>query len=512
MAPRGTVNINYTPSPTATEFHSDPSYFRALMGPVGGGKTVALVMEILRLALTQEADHWEFFYPRIAGRAVRPTRFLAVRSTYPQLKATLIKTFNEWPGKLGTLVYDSPIRWTAQVPLPDDTIAVIEVLFMALDGPRAAENLRSLEITAGAISEYAEIGQDVIEMLKSRIGRYPKTKRATDGDRDSARLFGPTRPCIIAESNPPSARSHWYRLFEVDRPKNHRIFKQPPAMLLNMESGEYEPNPDAENIANHALGFGYYQNLVDGNSPEYINVYVMNNYGTTFSGRPVFPLFNPANHVLGGGMDRSMDDVFKPDRRPIVIGMDFGLNPAAVFGQDNLLGGITIYDELVAEGMLFEQFLNEMVIPLINTRYRGHPLLVVGDPAGTAQSALSKQNAYDMLRARGIAVVPALTNDITYRLESVNYFLQRTKMFALHPRCVTVREAMAGGYKFEKARGMDDVYKEVPEKNEFSHPADAVQYLCTYYYAQIRKAMKRVRRNAQLGQQGQQATKGFTYV
>ena len=72
------------------------------------------------------------------------------------------------------------------------------------------------------------------------------------------------------------------------------------------------------------------------------------------------------------------------------------------------------------------------------------PLLVVGDPAGTAQSALSKQNAYDMLRARGIAVVPALTNDITYRLESVNYFLQRTKMFALHPRCVTVREAMAG--------------------------------------------------------------------
>ncbi|MFV0512479.1 MAG: hypothetical protein ACK5MY_02415 [Jhaorihella sp.] len=501
------VNINYSPELTAAMFHTDPSYVRAIRGPVGAGKTVAAVMEILRLALEQEPDHNEFFYPKISGRAVRPTRFLAVRSTYPQLKATLIKTFMEWTGKLGHIVYDSPIRWHAQIPLPDNTIADVEVWFMALDGDRAEENLRSMEVTGILFSEYAEISEGIFTIAKTRTGRYPKTRK----DDDDNVLFGPTRPCIFMESNSPSTRSHWYRIFEVDRPKGHRIFAQPPALIYDPtnEENPYQPNPEAENIRNLRKGYDYYYDIVNGSPKDYVDVYVMNQYGMTFSGKPVYPLFSPMLHVLGG-INPGSYDTWQPERRQITIGMDLGLNPAAVLGQDGAMGNLTVYDEVHAEGILFEEFLNDMLLPVLNERFRGASVLVVADPANDVRNSLSKVNAYGMLRERGIPVSPAPSNDIPFRLESVNHFLSRRDAFHIHPRCVYLREALAGGYHFEEVRGKNGVYKDTPDKGPHSHIGNALEYFCSRFYYDVRRAAKT--RRVKTSRDDNNAKKGYTYV
>ncbi len=495
---QGNISINYVPGRTAHEFHNNAAPERYIVGPVGMGKTVAFCMEILRLAMEQEADHHEHFYPKRDGRAVRPTRWLLVRATYPQLRATLIKTWNEWTGKLGRIVYDSPIRFHAELPMPDGTLVDLEVLFMALDNGRGAENLRSLEVTGVGVSEFAEIGEDVLMMARTRIGRFPKTKKSkvvdpVTGEREV--LFGPTRPCIIGESNAPSSRSHWYRLFEVERPTNVRVFKQPPAMLYNYETEEYYPNPEAENIDNLPGGFDYYWNIISGATPEFINVYVMNNYGSTFKGKPVYPMFSPRVHMLGDGYTAVEASQYIPERRQLTIGLDLGLNPAAAIGQENTLGGMTVYDEIVGEDVRFEDFLNEQVIPTLNNRFPGVPVLFVYDPSNP-RSALGKHTAAQMLKLRGFAAMPAPSNDVAFRIEAVTHYMQRRDMFKVHPRCATIREGLAGAYHFEEVRGKNGVFKDEPTKNAYSHIMNGLEYLASHFYHQARRDSRKARLDA----------------
>ena len=83
----------YTPSPTQRDFMLGKSYVRVLAGPVGGGKSVTCVHELVRLACGQA--------PNAAG--VRKTRAVIVRNTADQLALTTRKTVFEWlpPGAAG---------------------------------------------------------------------------------------------------------------------------------------------------------------------------------------------------------------------------------------------------------------------------------------------------------------------------------------------------------------------------------------------------------------------------
>lgn len=509
------TQLNYLMSTTMSRYHMDTAPMRFVIGPVGGGKTVGLCMEILRLGMEQAADWNELVYPRKFGMAIRPSRWLLVRATYPQLKATLIKTFNEWTGKLGTIVYDSPIRFYAELPLPDGTLMQLEVLFMALDGPRAAENLRSLEVTGIGFSEFAEIGQDIFEMAQTRIGRFPKTV-PNPADLAGEPLFGPSRACIIGESNPPSDRSHWYTLFEVTRPPGLRVFKQPPAMLYDHATDSYMPNPEAENIRFLPGGFDYYNRIIAGASPEFINIYVMNNYGTTFSGKPVYPMFDARVHVLGARepvplTGEEADAAYAPERRPIVLGLDLGLNPAASIAQSNALGGLTLHDEVIGTDVRFEDFLNDMLLPTLRTRFAGLPVLVVYDPANP-RSSLGLHTAAQMLKQRGIAAIPAPTNDVNYRIQATTYYLQRTSMLMIHPRCRVTREGFLGGYCFEEVQGKDGVFKDIPSKGFHSHIMNGVEYVCSHFFSAAQKSMALTNRRAASVSQPAGPKKGFSYV
>lgn len=440
------------------EVHTDTeSEFKFIMGPVGGGKTSLGVMDVFFTAIRQEPD-WN-------NR--RRTRWIFIRGTYPELKSTVIKTFEYWLGAFTRVVYDTPIRASIEQPLADGTILDVEFLFLALDDERAVAKLRSLEVTGAFISEMSEISERVVEMLMTRIGRYPAV--------DNIRGFkGPTWKGVIAESNPPTIRSWIYRVFEVERPKGYRIFRQPPALIYdpngNEGKGEYLPNPEAENIENLGAGYDYYFDQLKMATEEFIKVYILGNYGVTFDGRPVFPAFSQNFHVARGPIPVIPG-------APIIVGVDFGLMPGAVFTQLHHTG-VAVLRELAPQDITLEDFVLQHLLPTIQQHYRIAPVLVVGDPAGNQRSALAKMNSFQTLRSFGLSAVPAVTNDIELRLAAVNYFLQRNGGMLIDPSCGMLIEAMSGGYRYKKRNpsDMDSDWKDTPEKNKFSHIADSAQY------------------------------------
>ena len=79
------ADINYAPTRIGNLFHYDNSFIRLLLGPVGCGKSVSNLAEIMMRACRQQPGN----------DGVRHTRWGVIRNTYPELKSTTIKTWQE---------------------------------------------------------------------------------------------------------------------------------------------------------------------------------------------------------------------------------------------------------------------------------------------------------------------------------------------------------------------------------------------------------------------------------
>jgi hypothetical protein len=459
--------INYTPSPTGLTFHRDTkSQVRYVQGCVGGGKTSMAVMEMFFCGLRQQPDS--------AGE--RKTRWVCIRADYPSLKSTLIRTWEYWFGSISRVVYDVPIRANLVRKLPDGTTLNMEVWFLALESEQDVRKLRSLEVTGGVISEASETNEAVLEMLGGRVGRFPKLDKRTG--------YGPTWSGILLESNPPPIK-HWlYRKFEIDRPEGFAQYKQPAPLILDKSvpatapiRERYLPNPDAENIENLPKGYEYYYKQISGASQEYVNVFILGEYGTNFSGKPVYGQFSREKHVATTALTPHLG-------YPVVVGFDFGLQSAAVFTQMSPTGQVLVLDEVEPQDCTLEEFMNVYFMPLRQSRFRNQQMIVIGDPAGGQRSSLGLKTAFQTIQAYGLAVRPAMTNDIVPRIQAVGHFLDRIGGLYTDPRCQYLIEGFIGGYKFEKRKssGVEASYQDKPDKSSrYSHGMDALQYACLYH-------------------------------
>ena len=456
---------DYFSTPTLTLFHNDDSAVRCIVGSVGSGKSSACVYEIFLRAARQAPN----------AKGVRPSRWAVIRKDYPALKTTTVKTFSAWAWayQAGNLVMDSPIRYTSRFRLPDRTTVEMEVYFMPLDHESDLDKLLSLELTGAYINEGSQL-IDVMDRLRGRLGRYPSM--AQGGVECSwAGLW--------IDTNPPS-RTHWiYNVFEVERPKGFRLFRQPPPLLVGPEDPDtrtltYLPNPNAENIANLPGGYNYYFDKIPGAKQSYIDTYILGNYGSEVSGRPVFSSYNDRTHVAKNPL--------VPDPTvPLYIGCDFGLNPAALFAQTTAHGQLRALDEVAPPDVLFDEFFNEHLLPLIRTRYPRYQIQVIGDPAGNSRNALSNKSVFDYFKEAGIAAFPAHTNDPLSRVESADFFLTRQDGFLLDPtRCPLLREAMAGGYVLKSGGGTTGVPKfdKTGSSGALSHIGDGLMYVTNFLH------------------------------
>ncbi len=448
--------IEYRAEPTAAAFHADGvSRVRALKGPFGSGKSSTCVMEMLKLAMGQEPHN-----------GVREVRTAVIRNTYPELKSTTIQTWSdEWiPDTMMPIKFDAPITGRMKQLLPDGTILKWEVLFLALDRPDHTRKLKSLNLTNAWVNEASEIPWSIIEVLDARIDRYPPKFRG-----------GATRPCIVMDTNPPDNDSRFHEIFEVLRPQGWSIYHQPPALLQN---GDYLiPNPDAVYAQFQNSGFEYWLNMAQGKTLEWIKVFIFGEYGSVFTGKPVYPEYNDKLHYSAEPLE------FYPGL-PLIIGMDFGLTPAAVFHQILPSGQLRIIDELISDSMGIRQFARDALKPHLANHYPASQVVIYGDPAGLQRSQVSDEETCLLeLKKQGFLAQPADTNSFVARRESVSGFMTSLTKdgqpgYLIGPKAPVYRKAMQGGYQFARlaVSGSEERFHDVPVKNRFSHPADAGQY------------------------------------
>lgn len=436
----------YTPSKTGKLFHLardvDTGFVRAIMGPIGSGKSVTCVIDLLMIAADQEPDQ----------EGIRRTKFAIIRNTYRELLDTTVATFFTW-------VSQDSGHWSAlnmsfglTQKLPDGTTIETEFLFRALDKPDDIKKLLSLELTAAWLNEAREVPKAVFDMVQGRVGRYPPPVLGVQ----------PTFFGVILDTNPPDSDHWWYTLFEESLPSNHKFFKQP--------SGT---SPEAENINN--LPRNYYKNMVAGKTKEWIDVYVHGKYGFITDGKPVFTEYNDSLHF-------SSEDFAPRQDKLIYVGIDFGLTPAAVFGQITASGRMFIFDELVTFDMGAVNF-GRLLKQKCDTEYRDYSFEFWGDPAGEGRAQTDEETPFMVLNNQGINAFPTYTNDFTLRREVVADYLQRLDFsgkpaFTITPGAPTLRKALQGAYRYKRMQvSGEDRFKDMPEKNKFSHVSDACQYL-----------------------------------
>jgi hypothetical protein len=266
------------------------------------------------------------------------------------------------------------------------------------------------------------------------------------------------------DGNFPNEGGPWWELLEPNLPADWDLWKQP--------GGRDEK---AENVENLPGGREYYERLARGQSDIWVQRYVDAKYGPDPSGMAVFSTsFKDSFHTV-----ETLDPV---QGHPILIGQDFGRDPWSVICQLDHKGRLLILEEVEAEDIGLEQHIQRSLRPkLMQERYLGKKVAIIGDPAGRSKDSIYEETSFDVLKRAGFQCFPAPTNDIDARLRSVEAMLlsQRDGGPAIvfnKSRCPTLVRAMSGGYRYGKTR--QGQRKPSPDKNEYSHVADALQYVC----------------------------------
>jgi hypothetical protein len=445
------------------EFMSSDKFVRGLRGPIGSGKSVGCCAEIFRRSVLQKKS----------PDGIRKTRWAVIRNTQPELKTTTIKTWLDWfpEDKFGKFNWAPPFTHRIRKGEID-----IEVIFIALDKAEDVKKLLSLELTGVWINEAREVPKAVVDAATSRVGRYPSER---DG--------GATWSGVIMDTNAPD-EDHWWPIMAGDvpppdwmtdaeirgmvKPTNWSFFQQPGAMtpVKDKEGAviSYEMSKAREN--QKGIKPSYYTNLIQGKSPNWVNVYVCNQYGALSDGKPVYPLFDRNLHVAN-------DAIMAVAGIQTYVGLDFGLTPSAVFAQ-NVRGRWLILREIVAVDMGIVRF--SEVLKRAMTEIGGS-FSIWGDPAGDFRAQTDETTPFQILRMAGISARAASSNDVALRIESVNAPLTRLNEkqsgILIDPRCTNLVKGFEGGYHYRRLQVSGERYEETPNKNRFSHVHDALQYL-----------------------------------
>lgn len=479
--------IIYKAEPTISKFHYSDAYVRSLRGPIGSGKTVGACQEIFKRGVKQRP--WN---------NVRSSRWALVRSTYGELRATTIKTWMEWFEYYTKISFSQPIEANCSLKLFDKTTVDLELWFIALDRPKDVKKLKGLELTGAFLNEVCEIDKSILDMATGRVNRYPAKRRG-----------GPTWTGVITDTNSMDDDHWYYELSEENTPDDWKFYTQPPALLKTDDPEDvpegipvataregkkifyYYQNPLAENVDNQPAGIHYWLKQIGGKSKTWIDVYILNKYGTVSTGRPVYPEYEDDLHCA--------KEVIEPDKQHgLIFGWDFGLTPAFAIMQ-LITNQLRIIDELYVPAhasMGVRQFARDVVRPYLIENYswwikraikRNEDLIISsGDPAGKIRSETDEVTCLQVLnrvfKKEKIHSKPAaMNNSLIKRLDSVQKFLinfpDGNPAFLLSPKCKHARKGLRGRWVYERIQiGGTERYRDKPDKSIYSHLQEAIQY------------------------------------
>jgi len=482
--------IHYEALPTILKFHNSSARIRAMVGPVGSGKTVGAAWDICYYL------PW-FLYNEYK---IPHTRWVTVRNTYKELIDTTQSSYFEW-FSWGDY-YGKREMYTLEYPNGPK----LEILFRACDQKKHVRQFKSLEVTGYHIDESIEVSKDVKLMLRNRIGRYPRIKclkcqtfmKTIEGRDENGEVtafyqcpncdyvLDPDMPFKfgIETTNPPDVEHPTYSEFDWgDQP--------PPGPVTEIKpkkgyAGFWQP--PYENKAN--LPLHYYQDLIEDykDQQDWAEMYVQGKPGIIVKGKLVYNNFRRKIHVSndplvwnGGHLYRGWDDS--------------GNTPACIVVSVPSPMREHVLKEFVHDKMNIVDFA-KWVVSECNQIFPNADWTDWDDPAGWNKFSKKEggftSNAEMIQEATGIEM-NASEQNLDTRINSVDGQLNLMDGVLIDPSCVRLINGFMGGYHYPEI-GTTGEYHDKISKNRFSHVQDAFQYVNVRLFKQKLKTKKHRRR------------------
>jgi len=448
---------DYAALPSLDYFHRSPAQIRCIVGPVGSGKTTAAAWEICY------AIPWYLYN----YKHYEKTRWVVVRNTYFELMDTTRKTIEEW---FDFGVYRAGTK-TYVIHYPDGP--QVELMYRSCDRPDDIKKFKSLEITGYWIDESIEVKDEIKNMLKNRIGRFP---------RKSDVRFG------IETTNPPDVTdpTYWRFNWKYVQPGQPGPVIPPGPIPTKEPLPKHEGfwQPPYENKAN--LRTGYYDDLRRdyGDYPDWVSLYIEGKPGIIVKGKPVYNNFRREYHVA--------QEPLAWTGGPLFVGWDHsGNTPAAVVVQIPTAGRAQVLREFYSDKMGIVDF-GRWVINNINIDFPGAELVHWGDPAGSNEfnTKTGFTSNTKLLRDELDIAVQASEQNFRVRVEAVEQQLGRIDGFLMDPSCIMLTNGFIGGYHYPEHGSLMGVYLPNVRKNKYSHLQDALQYVMVRLFKPIDKKRK----------------------
>jgi hypothetical protein len=447
------------PGPIASAYIADRSRRSVLVGPYGGGKTLAGLTKLYLMALEQ-----------VPTDGVARSRYILSRLTRPQLTSTLVKSFHQlfkekdgfppfesaalrttWRFRPATFSHDVEIEWQA----------------LALETDEDVARVLGLEATSILIDEARLVDVSLLGKLSGRL-RYPAVSKHRS---------------LELVSNPWDTSHPFHDLFVLNRGPDTALFHQPGGLDKDaagnwIAENLQNLNQSAESIllpwndpVRRELGVKYYEHMLADMSVDDARVNVHSKWGVSREGRPVYVDYDDSTHPKPLKYDPAL---------PLELGTDFGLNSATVIYQQTMNGNVRVLAEFVTEGIGTVAH-HERLKPFIAREFPGVRIgRATGDPAG-AQRGADGEQVFTLVRRFFPTYQPARTNEIGTRIEAVNamfrkIILGQPALAIDSKRCPTLRQGCVDRYMYKRVQGTGSQFKDEPEKNKWSHVCDALAY------------------------------------
>ena len=446
--------------PVSRAFIAGQEMSRFIMGPVGGGKTVSCVFARVVAAMRM---------PPCKDGVIRD-RFVVVRTSFRDAERTVLNSWKQWfpktyAGSTWSGGNDRPATHVLRWRVPNGLKVEAETIFLGIGDQSIEDILRGLEISGGWMNEADTLAANVLRYIEQRTGRYPKKEDLADPNAKRART-------VLGDYNAPDMDNWTYDQL-VENPAPHRKLYMQPSGL----------SPLAENLSR--LEPDYYAKIVAAEPDWYVRRFVHNKYGYSREGLPVYRSFDQTRHIASAKLD-------PVEGLPLLIGMDAALHPAAILGQPMPNGQIRITDELVpGQGFGASRFA-EMLLDLLDRRYAMcTDIRAWADPAsqyGADREGGELAWIETMQEALHMPIlIPANgSNELGLRLGAVEQELTHfidghTPRLLISPHCKILNRGFMSGYRFKKLSVGSEKFSLQPEKNDYSHPHDGLQYLVLGY-------------------------------
>jgi hypothetical protein len=453
----GEPTKRYIPSKTGIKFHQSNHFVRLIMGPFNSGKSTINAADIVMRACAMPAC--------IDG--VRRCKVVVIRNTSGELETSTLVTWEGWFGDLGSIRKRKKPVLTWEHTFNDGNGPIeLTLVFLACDRPDDMKKLKSTEFTLAYLNEANELPSGLLDYIKGRVnGRWPSKADCPD------HYF----TGVLMDTNPPDDEHELYRIFEITKPDDYIIFKQPPGLLVDPDNPKnYLPNPECDNYEH--MRADYYTKMAQGADAEFIKIYCMGMYGLIKRGEPVYPQYNDTLHAV--------DKIELEEGYAIYLGWDFGNTPACLISQD-INGQFRSIKEFVSTFNTSVQELAEnRVKPWLDQFCQGFEIYGWHDPSDPDASSTGIAPS-QTIEAAGIPSEPAISNLLQPRLDAVKHYLN--KMVNGKPAyqvsiegCPTLRAGMYGKYIYRLVHkyGEQTPAKEPIKTHPISDIQDAQQYIC----------------------------------